>query len=306
MIALRRVMKPWYVWRPWQLARRIRVEWTRPMVGYRELPVAWGVSLLADPTTTIGWSISTAGVHELAVTEVLARLIQPGDTVVDAGAHVGYMTILAALTAGPRGRVLSWEPHPELFKLLQRNVAGAAARHRLARVTMTNAALAATTGRATLAVPGDEAQNDGLSHLVSAAIPPVQSYSVATQTIDEALNDAPVAVMKLDVEGSERAVLGGASRSLAARRIRHIVFEEHQGPVTDVTRLLESHGYAIVPFGWSIRGLQLGPVGGTTMAESYEAPSYVATLAVDEVRSRCRSIGWRTLRTRFARRGGAW
>ena len=42
MIGIERVMKPWYVWRPWQLARRARIGWSVPAAGCRPLPVAWG------------------------------------------------------------------------------------------------------------------------------------------------------------------------------------------------------------------------------------------------------------------------
>ena len=59
-----------------------------------------GDGVLADSTKTIGQSIRTTGLYDLAVSEVLARLIDPGDTVVDAGANVGYMTVLAAAAAG--------------------------------------------------------------------------------------------------------------------------------------------------------------------------------------------------------------
>ena len=141
MIGIRRLMKPWYVWRPWQLARRVRAAWMAPPDGDRALPVAWGVSLRADPRMTIGRSIQTTGLHDPAVTEVLARLIRAGDTVVDAGAHIGYMTILSALASGPSGHVVAWEPHPELFAVLERNVAEAAPRRRMARITLRNAAL---------------------------------------------------------------------------------------------------------------------------------------------------------------------
>ena len=126
MIGIRRLMKPWYVWRPWQLARRVRVAWMAPPDSDRALRVAWGVSLRADPRMTIGRSIQTTGLHDPAVTEVLARLIRAGDAVVDAGAHIGYMTILSALASGPSGHVVAWEPHPELFAVLERNVAEAA------------------------------------------------------------------------------------------------------------------------------------------------------------------------------------
>ena len=55
------------------------LEWRAPRGGYSALPVAWGVSLLADPGMTIGRSIQTTGIYDLAVTEVLARLIQAGE-----------------------------------------------------------------------------------------------------------------------------------------------------------------------------------------------------------------------------------
>ncbi len=82
MIGIHRLMKPWYVWRPWQLARRApRGEWMASARGDSALPVAWGVSLRADPRMTIGRSIQTTGIYDPAVTEVLARLIRAGDTV---------------------------------------------------------------------------------------------------------------------------------------------------------------------------------------------------------------------------------
>ena len=226
MIGIHRLMKPWYVWRPWQSARRVRAAWIALPDRDCALRVAWEVSLRADPRMTIGRSIQTTGLHDPAVTEILARLIRPGDAVVDAGAHIGYMTILSALASGPSGQVVAWEPHPELFAVLERNVAEAAPRRRLARITLRNAALGRTPGRAELVIPDGAASNDGTSHLAHAGIPAGQSVSVKVETIDEILGDARVGVMKLDVEGSELQVLRGASRALRNGRIRHIVFEE--------------------------------------------------------------------------------
>ena len=48
--------------------------------------------------------------------------IQPGDTVIDIGAHVGFFSVFAARKA-KRGRVYSFEPAPQNFALLQKNVA---------------------------------------------------------------------------------------------------------------------------------------------------------------------------------------
>jgi FkbM family methyltransferase len=300
VIGIRRFMKPWYVWRPWQLARRASIGWRIPRAGYRPLRVAWGVSLLADPAMTIGRSIQTTGLHDPAVTEVLARLTRAGDTVVDAGAHIGYMATLVALAAGPHGHVLAWEPHPDLFAVLERNMARLATRCRMAKVTLRNAALGRAPGRAELVIPGADTSNDATSYLAHAGRPALRSIPVKVETIDDVLGATLVDVMKLDVEGSEFDVLAGANQALRAGRIRHIVFEEHQGPSSDVVRLLESAGYEIFAIGWSIRGPKIGPLSGGPLAAAYEAPSYLATLEPREVHGRCSKAGWLTLRARFA------
>ena len=125
---MKRLWKPWYVWRPWQLVSRLDYSIRGPRAGYTEMRIAWGMSILADARKTIGRSIRTTGIYDLAVSEILARVVRPGDTVVDAGANVGYMTLLTAIAAGPSGKVMAWEPHPELFGVLKRNVSSLSTR----------------------------------------------------------------------------------------------------------------------------------------------------------------------------------
>jgi FkbM family methyltransferase len=246
----------------------------------------------------IGRSILTTGIHDPAVTEILARLIDPGGVVVDAGAHVGYMTVLAALATAPDGHVFAWEPHPQLFAVLQQNVAAVPS----ARITLRNAALGGVHGHGRL-VPSDEQDlNDGTSHLERDDAVSARSIPVIIETIDDVVGVTQIDVLKLDVEGAECLVLDGASQALSARRIRHIVFEEHGGPDGEVVRLLQSMGYAIFAIGWSMGGLKLGPLESGPLAPSYEAPSYVATLTPGAVRTRCAKRGWLTLSARFADR----
>lgn len=46
------------------------------------------------------------------------RQMQPGDKVLDLGAHKGYFTLLASQKVGPTGEVLAFEPHPGNFASL--------------------------------------------------------------------------------------------------------------------------------------------------------------------------------------------
>ena len=110
--------------------------------------------------------------------------------------------------------------------------------------------------------------------------------------------------MKIDAEGGELDVLTGARRALEERRIRHIVFEDHGGPSSDVMRLLRNADYEIFALGWTLRGLRIAPAAHGPLAAAYEAPSYIATLSAADIHARCAPAGWTTLRRSFAGRAG--
>jgi FkbM family methyltransferase len=251
----------------------------------------------------IGRSIFTTGIYDIAVSEMLARLIKPGDTVVDAGANVGYMTLLAGVAAGASGRVLAWEPHPELFSVLQRNVAMLNARGGAASITIRNAALGAEPGLAELILPPYMDANDGVAY-IGVPADSGQSMTVAVETLDDVVGDAPIAVMKLDVEGAELGVLSGARGALGDGGITHIVFEDHVGADSPVARVLVANGYRLFSLGWSMRGLHLGENPRERLATGYEAQSFVASREPQQVIDACRAMGWMTLNASFSARRG--
>ena len=301
---LRRLWKPWFVYRPTQLIRRLLAAQDRS--GFRPLATSWGVPIVADPARAIGRSILTTGVHDIAVSEALARLIAPGDTVLDAGANVGYFTILSAVAAGHAGQVVAFEPHPGLFEVLQQNVASVSGRLKVAAIDLHNSALGERAGTGELHVPPDFAANDGLARVT----PPVaagrrpdgRAIRVPVETLDQTLGPATAAVLKLDVEGFESSVLRGAAAALAEKRIHHVVFEEHQPAGSEAVQVLRESGYHIFSIGWSVRGIVVRPMQSRSLARAYEAPSFIATVAPDEMLSRCRRRGWMVLSDRLVKR----
>lgn len=292
---VRRLWKPWYVYRPGQLVRRAAVGlWPSPP-GYAPIRTSWGGRIVADPTRAIGRSLLTTGLYDLAVSEALARLISPGDTVVDAGANVGYMTALAGVAAGPGGSVLAFEPHPELHAAGLRTLA--ASRRALAGVTIEyhQAALGERPGAAELHVPAGFAANDGVARLGPLSGAGGCSVPVRVISLDEAIRERSIGVLKLDVEGHEAAVLRGASRALAAGRVRHIVFEAHAPDGGEVARMLHGVGYRLFALGWVMRGLVVRGIEEGSPSTGYDPPSFLATLAPDVALDRCRPRGWRVL-----------
>lgn len=59
---------------------------------------------------------------EIHVAKIMEEKIKRGDTVLDVGAHFGYYTLLMAKKVGPTGKVISFEPTKETFKVMVENV----------------------------------------------------------------------------------------------------------------------------------------------------------------------------------------
>lgn len=293
------IWKPWYVYQPRQIFRRMIGLGETPSSEYQQLRAAWGIEMLACPAEHLGRCLWTTGVYDLAVSELMFRLVRPGDVVLDAGANIGYMTLLAAVAAGPQGRVMAFEPNPNLFPVLRKNVDAARQHLAMAPVELRQAALGAHRHRTTLVLPDPSAANNGLSYIPSGPISSarVETATIEVETLDATLGGQTVAVAKVDVEGHERQVFEGGASALGSHRIRHIVFEDHCGTGSAAATLLADAGYTLFSIGWSMRRPLLAEVRpGESLSRSYEAPSYLASVDPEYALSACRPTGWRALR----------
>ena len=252
-------------------------------------------------TKMIGRSIRTTGLYDLAVSEVLLTL-NPGDTVVDGGANIGYMTVLAAAAAGPTGRVVAFEPHPDLFAILRQNVEMTAGRLPSATVDLHNAALGEAAGTAQLVLPQEFSSNDGVGSLepyplLARKLFP-SPWRCWTKLSARRASACRVGRRRLR---APRPAGGAAGARFGTERIVHIVFEDHDVERSQVVRLLQSAGYEVFAVGWRMRGLVVAPVECGLLATDYEAPSFIATLRPDVVHERCATSGWKVLAPRFDR-----
>jgi FkbM family methyltransferase len=69
-----------------------------------------------------GDDYSLYGVYGELDTKTVEREIQKGDIVVDVGASIGYYTLIFARAVGSEGHVFAFEPRPERFELLKKNI----------------------------------------------------------------------------------------------------------------------------------------------------------------------------------------
>jgi FkbM family methyltransferase len=296
--AYRFVNRPYYWYRPAQLARRLRMR-PSPDGAPRLVRTAWGSRLYCWPDP-IGRAVARTGVYDLVVAETLARLADPGETAVDAGANVGLMSNLLAHAVGPGGRVVSFEPHPLIFETLSRNIAQWEAVDAIKVIEVCQAAVSSSAGVLPLAVDPDTfAANKGTASLEHAD--PGESTDVRTVRLDDEFPDG-LGVLKLDVEGHEIAALEGADALLRSGRIRDILFEEHEQPPTPVTTLLESRGYTVLGVRQGLAGPIVSAPADAYDRQLWDPPALLATTDPERVRRRLTSRGWLCLRGGLARK----
>ena len=159
------------------------------------------------------------GNYERAETRQVCSFLKPGMTVLDIGANIGYYTALAARMVGTEGRVFAVEPYPPNFRRLDSWIRN----NHVGQARAFNFALGRTA--ATAQMFSAFADTDA-PVLVAHNQPGVGAVEV--RTLDSCLDEWKldrVDFLKLDVDGSETAVLAGACDALYAHKIRAILCE---------------------------------------------------------------------------------
>lgn len=185
--------------------------------------------------------------------EILLRaILQPGDFVIDVGANIGTLSLAAASLVGAEGRVIALEPNRRIFQYLQKNIT----LNRFDNILPINCAVGDKEGEGFLSDQKDDSQNKIVLE---------GKEKIKITTIDEQAKDIEgrVKLLKVDVEGYEKFVFLGATKTLS--RIDYIyfeVFEAHFSPLGyttgDLLTFLGKHGFYFSRFDESGREISLG------------------------------------------------
>ncbi len=181
---------------------------------------------LREPPYDVIWTVGPASDFDvlnevLVVGEYDGLALASPRVIVDLGSHIGA-SILRWRAAYPRARIYGFEPDPETFSRLTKNVA------QLPGVTVLPWAIAASDGHVAF-YPQRQ------SWLSSTSPGPARATSITVESValDTALTRlgiADVDLMKIDVEGGEGAILRGFH---GLQRVRMIVGELHGQPACD-------------------------------------------------------------------------
>jgi FkbM family methyltransferase len=142
-------------------------------------------------------------IYEAELTAFFKKHLSVGDIVLDIGAHIGYYSLIFGELVGQTGKVYAFEPDPENYDLLSKNVKI----NRLMNIKVINKAVADRTGTLNLY----ESDTNSGDHRIYDSGERRKSIPIEAVKIDDLANDftAPVKLIKMDIQGAEYFALKG-------------------------------------------------------------------------------------------------
>ena len=151
------------------------------------------------------------GTYEAAELKLLNQHLSENSTFIDIGANFGLYTLSAAEKISDTGKIICFEPFPENFQALTKNIT----RNKLSMITAENMAIGDQRGMLKLYYQPSE-NNLGMvsaTHLENSKV-----HEVEVLSLDDYLENRDVDkidFIKIDVEGFEYRVLFGMKKTLA-------------------------------------------------------------------------------------------
>lgn len=199
-----------------------------------------GHKMFLHPKRRIGnldKDISVTRVSEPIETEFVKKNIKKGSIVIDLGAYIGYYTLLFAKLVGNKGKVFAFEPEPDNFRILKKNVEI----NGYQNIILENRAVSDTNEKKNLYI-----SNGPSMHALFPSRFATEKYiQVKTIRLDDYFKNNnlkdEISFIKIDVEGSELGAIQGGSSLLDENK--------------NLTILIEFHPAAIREFGYEPRDL---------------------------------------------------
>jgi FkbM family methyltransferase len=188
----------------WIEARPLELQLLPPKL----LTLDGGSRLLVEAFNNRGHYVETASLaKDDRVVRLFRALLREGDAVLDVGANIGRMSVLASRLVGSGGSVFSFEPSPKVVSSLYRNLQINGCENVIAH----NSAVSDVDGPVTFHMP--LGTNSGWGSLRELGVGASLRVEVMCRRLDSMLGALPpIALLKIDVEGADLKVVRGAQQ----------------------------------------------------------------------------------------------
>ncbi len=197
--------------------------------------------LLFDMPNIIEYGLKNS---ESGFLKIMNSYLKPGMVVVDVGANIGYLTIIAARLVGPEGKVYTVEPDKSNLKFIKKNIQN----NGFDNIEVLPCAAGATSGTREFHLYG-EGNLD--SFYARPDLPALETVTVDTVRLDDVVK-CKVDFVKIDVEGAEIEVLLGMDDILASNPDIRLIVEFNPSclqsagyPPEELPRFLMERGFAL-------------------------------------------------------------
>lgn len=187
-------------------------------------PTPYGEMRLPASCQVITPAVINTGMWAPEECLLVQTLLREGDTMLDIGAHCGFLTLAGAHAAGPKGQVISVEPTPQTARILRDN----AAQLSPAPVEVIEAAAWSESGKATMSLhPTNTGDNRAYSLQGEGHEGEVEIERVALDLLLLPRLDR-LDLVKMDTQGSEPHAVAGMQGLL--QKFRPVMIMEYWPP----------------------------------------------------------------------------
>jgi FkbM family methyltransferase len=189
--------------------------------------------------------------YQAVTTDVFMNALHPGDVAFDVGAHIGYYTLLAARQVGENGRIFAFEPDPNNYEVLVKNVN----LNNYRNVIPIKKAVTNKTGTTKLFLKSSSSH----SLFYDSTPESGRSIDVESVSLDDFFNKWPksltsrIRLIKMDIEGAEMLALLGMSQ---------LIKELSLTIITEITPTISRSGFEpeeyiskLLDYGFEVRGI---------------------------------------------------
>jgi FkbM family methyltransferase len=218
--------------------------------GLETIETMYG-TFMTVPGDPVSQRLHAYSAHQRNELAMLRAQLRPGDVVLDIGAHIGAVAIPLALAHDRSVRVFSFEPQPDIYALLERNVS---ANRMEDRISLFHG-IVADRAQAFEAVPNHAVPPGRQNTMATAFVPTAGPTGSGPPVfvIDGMIADGKLPsrfdLVKIDTEGSELSVLRSCS-ALIGRELPMLYIEINiptlrgfETSADDIDEFLKGYGY---------------------------------------------------------------
>lgn len=178
-------------------------------IGGRSLHLLFDLEDEFYSDRVLNYMLPRGQLPEPEVLHALPHILEPGDCCVDAGANIGFFTVIMSKLVGKDGCVIAIEPDPRNARKLRKNLD---INDCMSNVLIYEAPLATKAGPAKFYVRSENGSSTLYDGATAGEL--VEVLETQTATLTTLIGDRKPKFMKMDIEGAEFAAIQNCSRKI--------------------------------------------------------------------------------------------